>query len=207
MLPGGNVVSAAPSGFSLDRNPKSPSPASAPPTAARLTNRRREKPPAISPSLKVRVQKRPIKSLCHCTVLADAGHRFKFPSINHGFRGFTRMRQKRISENLRLPGFYPRKSAVASLRFLRRVSVERGSRSIHNIPQRFPQQCPSNRLATFRAHVAEALLGVKRRVRIDNQPVMTRMLRIAPGDNERVIFRRRLMRQHIDRRAGKLPAG
>src|SRR5688572_29536050 len=46
-------------------------------------------------------------------------------------------------------------------------------RSVHDVPQGLAEQRPPARLGPLHPHVEEAFLGVERRVRVDDEPVVT----------------------------------
>ena len=78
-------------------------------------------------------------------------------------------------------------------------------RSIHHVPQRFAEQRPAAGLGTLHAHVEQTFLRVERGVRVHDHAVVARVGRVAPRRDQRVVGRRRLVREDVDRRPRELP--
>src|SRR5437870_1479773 len=64
--------------------------------------------------------------------------------------------------------------------------------SVHHISRRIAEQNSAHVFAAFHTHVAQSLLGVERGVRIEDEPVVRGVLRVAPGFEQRIVVGRRL---------------
>src|SRR2546430_1516988 len=59
---------------------------------------------------------------------------------------------------------------------------------VDDISRRLSQKQAATILAAFDAHVAQAFLGIERRVSIQDEPVMGRMAWVSPGKQQRIGF-------------------
>jgi len=80
-------------------------------------------------------------------------------------------------------------------------------RSVHHVPQRLAEEHPAAGVTPLHPHVEQPLLGIEGRVRVDDQPLEGRMAAVPPGDEQRVVGRRRLLREYVDGGSGQPSRG
>ena len=65
------------------------------------------------------------------------------------------------------------------------------SELMHNVPQRLAQQCFAAGFGCLHPNVHQTFFAIKRGMRRNNEAIMTRILRIAPRGDERMVRRGR----------------
>jgi hypothetical protein len=66
--------------------------------------------------------------------------------------------------------------------------------SVDDIAEGLAEQGAAAILCPFESHIPQSFLGVEGRVGIEDEPVVTRIGGVAPGPDEWIVIRRRLLR-------------